>query len=257
MLALLLVGCAGDAADEVTTSSTTTTTAVTTTASPTATTSTRAVPSLPADEIAVIGHSNSSSMVDAYRAMSSQDRVVAVNQGGQHARVWGDPTEEDFENAWSNVERAEPVGGYKAVWVFLGFAGSWEGVYDATDFEAWADEVYDQITTRFPTVEFIWWSPMNTYFATDPGDGDAADLVALDPWGTNPSSLTTWKDSDIDSRFSWETTEYAIAQGYADDYGPWVNLTAALTDRDRRHPSDPEGEEHGGNVLLEFFDGSG
>lgn len=256
-VALVVGGCTGQVANETTTtSSATATTAVAGTASSETTISILPISSLSTDEIAVIGHSNSTTFVTYYRADSTRDLLASLRQGGQAANEWGDPLHPRFDDHWTELESEEPPGGYRAVWVFLGYMPSWQGTYATTDFQSWAGEIYDQVSTRFPAVECIWWSPMNTYFSTNPGDGDAADLIALDPWGTNPSSLATWKTTDIASEWSWEITRYAIAQGYADDYGPWINLVEALSDDDERHPSEPEGAEHGANVLLRFFEGN-
>lgn len=211
---------------------------------------------LTVDQIGVIGHSNVSIFVTGYRLISSKDLIPLLNQGGADAEAWGDPASPSYAAAWNSLANGEPVGGYRALWVMLGFkvAHTNEAIN-----QGWADHVASRIASDYPSLEWVWWSPMNTYFTTNPGDGDAANLVALDPWNTNPQSLTTWKANDNESKFSWNNVVYAQAQGYFDDYGPWINLTDALTDTDNRHPTEPPtaeptGQTHGGAVLLAFFD---
>lgn len=216
---------------------------------------------LATDEIGVIGHSNVGSFVSYYRTISSNDWLVMGPQGGLDAVVWGDPTDPGHDAAWDKIADEEPVGGYRAIWVMLGYLAAYDGVYDQTDFEAWVDHILAKIASDYPTVEYVWWSPMNTYFTADHGDGDAFDLIALDPWGTNPQGVTVHGSNREVSEWSWNATEYAVTAG-ADDYGPWINLTAENTAADGRHPSEspddpaPNGQTHGGDILLAFFEGA-
>lgn len=212
---------------------------------------------LVANEIGVIGHSNVGTFIDYYRTISSRDLLPPINHGSYDIQSWGDPNHEDYAAAWAKVDDDMPVGGFRAFWLMLGFRAAFS---NENVTRGWTDHIAGRLASDYP-VEWVWWSPMNTYFATNPGDGDAASLVTLDPWGTNPQGLTTWKASDAESRFSWNNTKYAIAQGYADDYGPWINLTDAETDdTDDRHPTEapgdpiPNGQSHGGDALKAFFD---
>lgn len=205
------------------------------------------------NEIGVMGHSNVGTFIDYYRTNSTRDLLTPINHGSYDIESWGNPAHVDYAAAWAKLDDDMPVGGYRAFWVMLGFRNT---MTDETQNQGWADHIAGRLATDYP-VEYTWWSPMNTYFATNPGDGDAVDLLTFDPWVTNPSGLTTWKADDVESEMSWNNTKYAIAQGYADDYGPWINLTDAQTDVDNRHPTEgtpPTGQSHGGEVIAAFFD---
>lgn len=225
----------------------------------------RAVPTgLVLNEIGVLGHSSVGTFVDWYRLLSSADLLTQISHGGIHARVWGDPADPGYAAAWAKLDDDQPVGGYRAFWVMLGFLDSYTETQ--AEREAWIDHIAGRLLTDFPTIEYTWWSPMTSMFDDDAIglDGDAEDLVALDPWGANPSSLTVWSGAGLVQSVeqSWEATVYALANGYADDYGPWVNLHQSITDADGRHPSEaaggdppPNGQTHGGDILLAFFEG--
>jgi hypothetical protein len=210
---------------------------------------------LATDEILVIGHSNVATFIAWYRTLSSRDLLPAIVQGGITVKVWGDPLNGSHESAWASLAVDEPVGGYRAAWLMLGFQASFTET--EAEMQAWIDTIITRLHADFPGLEYVWYSPMNTYFATNPGDGDSADLVAFDPWGTNPSGLTAWTD-DAESEMAWNMTLYAQSQAYFDDFGPWINLTDAQTDVDERHPTEGanSGQSHGGEILLAFFDGS-
>ena len=243
-----------DTASTLRSSTTTSTGARTTTTTPSTTTrSVREVPTgLATDEIGVIGHSSVGTFIKGYRQASDLDLLTATRHGGLDVATWGDPANPGHDAAWSKVIADEPDGGYRAFWVMPGF---YEYVATESERQAWADHIHSQIISLFQPVEYVWWSPMTTYFATNPGDGDAQDLVDLVPW---PSE---WPEAPtIGPRQSIDMMIYALDSGYADDYGPWINLTEALTDEDRRHPSEPPapeptGQSHGGDLLIAFFDG--
>lgn len=136
--------------------------------------------------------------------------------------------------------------------VFLGFLDNYSetGVQQ----QAWATHIRDQIDTLFPTVEWIWWAPMGTYFATDPGDGDGQTLVDIvndTGWPAVFAGAPT-----VGPLEAYDLMVYAVANDLADDYGPWINLTDALCGVDNRHPTDPDGEIYGGQILKDFFDGT-
>lgn len=204
-----------------------------------------------ADEIGVVGHSNVSTFVEAYQIVSSRDLLTLLNQGGADALVWGDPTDPNHDGAWDSLVTGEPVGGYRAIWVMLGFLDNYSQSEAVR--QGWGTHVKAQIDSLFPTVEWIWWSPMNTYADPDPGDGDAEDLVGFTLPAPFSGANHTGPQQSIDLMF------YAYDQGYADDYGPWINLTDALTDTDNRHPTEPPATEptgatYGGEILATFFD---
>lgn len=211
-------------------------------------------------EIGAMGHSNVGTYIQHYRTLSSRDLIPLINHGSADARVWGEPTDPGYAAAWAKIDDDEPVGGFRAFWVMLGFLNNYSET--PTQQQAWATHIFDRLMVDHPTIEWIWWSPMNTYFETNPGDGDAFDLVAIDRWGANPQALDEWVGAVpiIGSEQSWLLCEYAVAQGYADDYGPWINLTEDITDVDGRHPTqepgdpEPNGQTHGGEILRDFFD---
>lgn len=207
------------------------------------------------NEIGVMGHSNTGTFIDGYRSISSRDLLPPINHGSYDAETWGDPANGSYTAAWNKLDDDEPVGGFRAFWVMLGFRNTNTNLVTN---HGWVDHIGGRLHTDFPDLEWVWWSPMNTYFATNPGDGDAASLIALDPWDTNPQSLSTWRGiGDMDSEMSFESAQYAVAQGYANQLGPWINLTDALTDTDDRHPTEtspPNGQTHGADILKAFFD---
>lgn len=223
----------------------------------------RTVPAnLLTDEIGVMGHSSVGTIVDWYRTISTSDLLTNISHGGTDAKVWGDPAAPGYAAAWAKLDDDQPVGGFRAFWIMLGFLENYSE--NQAQREAWADHIYTRLMTDFPTIRYIWWSPMTTQFSTSGIDGDAEDLVALDRWGANPTSLDEWVGAAliVSAEQSWELTAYAYEQGYADDYGPWINLTEDITDPDNRHPSEaaggdpaPNGQTHGGDILLAFFEG--
>lgn len=212
------------------------------------------------NEIGVIGFSALSTFVEYYRLLSPTDLIPLYSHGGLTAEVWGDPTNPQYAGAWATLDNDEPVGGFRAFWVCLGFLETYTETQ--AEREAWADHIFSRLMTDFPTIQYIWWSPMHTEFSINPGDGDSEDLITHDPWGTNPGGLVEWSGAGliIGPEQSWQLTQYAYDQGYADDYGPWINLTAAETDPDGRHPSEapadpvPNGTSHGGDIIYAFFE---
>lgn len=218
-------------------------------------------PALTTDEIGVIGYSNTDIFIQYYRTMSTADLLTTINHGGIDIETWGDPADPDYAAAWTKLFNEEPPGGYRGFLVMLAYTDT----YTMPEMEGWADHVYTRLVTDFPTIGYIWWMPMATYFSTAGLDGDAEDLVAIDRWGANPLSLDEHPSAEPGvvqgSEWSWTITQYAIANGYADDYGPWINLHESITDTDGRHASEasggfppPNGQTHGGDILFAFFE---
>lgn len=222
----------------------------------------RAVPTgLVEDEIGVMGHSNTDIYIRYYRTMSTLDLVTTIDHGGIRVETWGDPGDAGYTAAWNKLFLEEPPGGYRAFLVMLLFLGT----YTMPQLEGYADHISARLATDFPTIEYIWWMPMSTYFSTAGLDGDAEDLVAIDRWGANPLALDEHASAGSGvvqgSEESWAITEYAIANGYADDYGPWVNLHESITDTDGQHATEaeggfppPNGQTHGGDIFFAFFE---